>query len=197
MDRAEATSALPLSLLPDQFGIGCLNCHHFPFFSVFLPKGILWPPWQFACLLAWWCAKESISHRSPNQEMTEELVCKYSTFFTSWWITRRLPRVFQQDWALVITSLITKPFFGYLPFSVLLLHFSTEITSQINYLPLNLCPGVCFCGNSNDGSRVFKPQQRKHIWKRVKTHPELPNYYYVTNYDFVQKLQASIIIFAF
>lgn len=124
-----------------------------------------------------------ISHRSPHQEVTQELVCKYCIFFPSWWIPLRLPRVLQKDRALVIIPLITKSSVGCLPLSILFLYFSAEITSQISCLPLDVCPGLYFCGNLNEGSGVFKPQERKHIWKKVKTHPELHNYYYVTNYN--------------
>lgn len=57
--------------------------------------------------------------------------------------------VSQQDWAPVITSLIMKPFYCLHSLLCLTPHFFPEIASQINYLPLNLCLGVCFCEYSN------------------------------------------------
>ena len=107
--------------------------------------------WPSNWTAMWQCWR--IRNQHPTAALTNEWQENWGTNVSSsspiGGLTLRLPRVSQQDWVPLITSLMMKIFTGCLPFCVFLLPCSTEIASQINYLPLNLCLGVCFSWNLN------------------------------------------------
>ena len=108
-----------------------------------------WPSnWTTTTWQSW-----GIRNQRPTAALTNEWQENWGTNISSsspiGGPTLRLPRVSQQDWIPLITSLMMKIFTGCLPFCVFLPPSSTKIISQINYLPLNLCLGVCFSWNSN------------------------------------------------